>query len=248
VPMVHGNELLGVLNFERPSKGDFSAEEIEFFTAVTDQTALAVQNARLYAQTVALSITDPLTGVPNRRHLFAQLDAELNRARRFGTSLSMLMIDIDHFKRLNDTAGHSAGDEVLRGVCELLRQNVRKVDTLARYGGEEFVVLLPRASRQEAVEVGEKLRKAVAEAPIEHGKAQPSGHVTISVGVATFPADSADQAGFIDCADAALYASKRGGRNLVSAFEPGMELHPGRERGPQAMRRRNTGEVPVIKA
>jgi GAF domain-containing protein len=132
VPMVHGDELLGVLNFERPQKASFSADEIEFFTAVADQAAMAVKNARLHEQTVALSVTDPLTGIPNRRHLFQQLDAEIARANRFGTQLSLLMIDIDHFKHLNDTAGHSAGDDVLRQVSAILRRTVRKVDTVAR--------------------------------------------------------------------------------------------------------------------
>ncbi len=239
VPMLHADELFGVLNFERGEKADFSSDEIEFFTAVTDQAAMAVANARLHEQTVTLSITDPLTGVPNRRHLFQQLESEINRANRFGTQLSMLMIDIDFFKHLNDTAGHRAGDEVLREVCRLLKKNLRKVDTLARYGGEEFAVLLPQVPRHEAVDVAEKLRRAVEEAPLEHGKTQPMGKVTISVGVASLPVDATDQARLVDCADSALYASKRGGRNKVSAFENGMETHPGRERGPRPAARPN---------
>ena len=247
VPMVHGGELLGVLNFERPDKADFSADEIEFFTAVADQAALAVQNARLHEQTVALSVTDPLTGIPNRRHLFQQLDAEITRSGRFGAPLSLLMIDIDHFKHLNDTAGHSAGDDVLRAVSAVLKNRVRKVDTVARYGGEEFVVLLPQVARAEALEVAEKLRRGVEEAPLEHAKSQPGGKVTISVGVASLPADAGDRTKLVDAADAALYASKRGGRNRVTAYAPGMELDPTRQRGPHAQRRR-TGEIPVTRA
>lgn len=247
VPMVHGGELLGVLNFERSEKADFSAEEIEFFTAVADQAAMAVQNARLHEQTVALSVTDPLTGIPNRRHLFQQLEAEIVRAGRFGTQLSLLMIDIDHFKHLNDTAGHSAGDDVLKQVSAILRGTVRKVDTVARYGGEEFVVLLPQVARAEALEVAEKLRKGVEEAPLEQAKAQPGGKVTISVGVANLPGDATERAKLVDCADSALYASKRGGRNRVTAYQPGMELDPTRQRGPHAQRRR-TGEHPIAKA
>jgi diguanylate cyclase (GGDEF)-like protein len=247
VPMVHGGALLGVLNFERPAKADFSAEEIEFFTAVTDQAAMAVQNARLHEQTVAMSVTDPLTGIPNRRHLFQQLDAELARASRYRHPVSLLMIDIDHFKHLNDTAGHGAGDEALRQVSALLRGTVRKVDTVARYGGEEFAVLLPQVAQAEALEVAEKLRCAVEEAAFEHGQTQPAGRVTISVGVASLPADAPDRAKLLDCADAALYASKRGGRNRTTAYRPGMELDPTRERGPYAQRRR-TGEHPIVRA
>lgn len=247
VPMVIRGSLLGVLNFERPEKAAISAEEIELCTAVADQAAMAVQNARLHEQTVELSITDPLTGVPNRRHLFQTLEAEINRANRFGTQLSILMIDIDHFKKLNDAAGHSAGDEVLREVCALMRRMVRRVDTLARYGGEEFVVVLPQVTRNEALEVAEKLRRAVEEAPMPHREVQPGGKITISVGISNLPVDATEQARLVDCADAALYASKRGGRNRCTAFAMGMEMHPGRERGPHAQRRRTTGEVPIIK-
>jgi diguanylate cyclase (GGDEF)-like protein len=247
IPMQHGNELLGVLNFERKQKADFDREEIEYFTAVADQTAIAVQNARLHQQTVALSVTDPLTGVSNRRHLFQQLEAELNRSRRYGTPVSMVMIDIDHFKHLNDTSGHQAGDTALKEVCQNLKAVVRKVDTVARYGGEEFVVLLPQVGREEALEVAEKLRRAVEEHPFAMGATQPGGRVTISVGVATFPTDATEQPRLVDAADSALYASKRGGRNKVTGYQPGMEQHPGRERGPFAQRRR-TGEQPIVKA
>ncbi len=247
LPMVHGSELLGVLNFERAQKADFGPEEIEYFMAVADQAAMSVQNARLHEQTVALSITDPLTGIPNRRHLFTQLEAEVNRAARYGSPISVVMIDIDHFKHLNDTAGHRAGDEVLRQVCQLLKQTIRKVDTVGRYGGEEFVVLLPQVERAEALEVAEKLRQAIDEHAFEHGRTQPQGRVTISLGVATMPVDATEQLTLVDAADSALYASKVAGRNKVTGYEKGMEQHPGRERGPHAARRR-TGEIPVVKA
>ncbi|MBS1149829.1 MAG: diguanylate cyclase domain with sensor [Myxococcaceae bacterium] len=246
LPMVHGEDLLGVLNFERPETAGFSAAEIEFFTAVADQAAMAVKNARLHEQTVELSITDPLTGVSNRRHLFAQLELEIARANRFGTQLSFLMIDIDYFKKLNDAAGHTAGDGVLRHVCELMQGSVRRVDTLARYGGEEFVVLLPQVTRAEALEVADKLRQLVEQAPIAHREVQPGGKVTISVGVANLPIDAVEQGQLVDCADAALYASKRSGRNRVTTYAAGMEMHPGRERGPNAQKRRITAEIPVV--
>ncbi len=233
VPLVHGGAVLGVLNFQRPQVADFSGDEIEFFTAVASQAAMAVKNARLHEQTVALSVTDPLTQVPNRRFLFGQLESEVARAQRFGTPVSLIMIDIDHFKKLNDRAGHPAGDEVLRQVAALLGRSVRRVDTLARYGGEEFAVLLPQVPRTEALDVAEKLRAIVAGTPMPNGAEQPLGKITISVGVATLPDDAKDQETLVDRADAALYASKRGGRDRASAFSPGMEVHPARERGPQ---------------
>lgn len=238
VPLVHQDTVLGVLNLERPAVDAFRTEEHELLQAVADQAAVAVQNARLHAQTVALSITDPLTGAPNRRHLFQRLEMEIARAHRFGTQLSVLMVDIDHFKQLNDQNGHRAGDEVLQRVADLLGSSVRKVDLLARYGGEEFMVLLPQVPKEEASGVAEKLRKAVAETPDEYGPGQPLGRVTISVGVANLPVDATDQEKLVDCADSALYAAKRAGRDKAIAYAPGMELHPGRQRGPNAERRK----------
>jgi diguanylate cyclase (GGDEF)-like protein len=231
IPMVHMNSALGVLNFRRPEVASFAAEELELLTAVADQAATAVKNAMLHAEAVRLTMTDPLTGVPNRRHLFNRLELEVARSQRFSTPLSILMVDIDHFKRLNDIAGHRAGDEALRQVCDVLRFRVRKVDTLARYGGEEFMLVLPNVSKADAYEVAEKLRRAVSEAPQLAVPTQPGGHITVSIGVASIPVDATTQDNMVDCADAALYASKRGGRNRVTAYEPGMELHPGRERG-----------------
>ncbi|HEX8539156.1 MAG TPA: GGDEF domain-containing protein, partial [Cystobacter sp.] len=191
----------------------------------------AVKNALLHTEAVRLTLTDPLTGVPNRRHLFSRLELEVARAQRFGTHVSILMVDIDHFKKLNDAAGHRAGDDALRKVCDVLRARVRKVDTLARYGGEEFMLVLSNVSKKDAHEVAEKLRRAVVEAPQLAAPTQPGGHITVSIGVATLPTDAAVQDNLVDCADAALYASKRGGRNCVTSYEPGMEVHPERERG-----------------
>jgi diguanylate cyclase (GGDEF)-like protein len=231
VPMVHLDTVLGVLNFRRPRVASFAPEEMELLTAVADQAATAVKNAMLHAEAVKLTMTDPLTGVPNRRHLFARLELEVARAQRFGTQLSILMVDIDHFKRLNDTAGHRFGDEMLRKVCEVLRPRVRKVDMLARYGGEEFLLVLSQVGKVDAAEVAEKLRLAVEESHLLVAPTQPNGHITVSIGVANIPSDATTQDTLVDCADAALYASKRSGRNRVTAYEPGMELHPGRERG-----------------
>ncbi len=246
VPMVHKGVLLGVLNYERPERNAFPEEEIELLAAVADLAAIASKNALLHEETVSLSITDALTGAANRRALFTRLETELARAVRFGTPLSLLMVDIDHFKHLNDMQGHRVGDEVLQQVCEVLRSATRKVDLLARYGGEEFMLLLPGVAKSEALEVAEKLRRGINDAPIEAGRSQPHGCVTVSIGVAVVKDDAETIEAAVDAADAALYASKRGGRNRVTGFEPGMELHPGRERGPYAARRRKTGELEKV--
>ncbi len=167
----------------------------------------------------------------NQKHA---LEMEVARSQRFGNLLSVVMIDIDHFKLLNDRCGHPVGDKALRKVGELLRSAVRKVDTVARYGGEEFFILLPRSDKAEGLEVAEKLRELIEQTAFEGGDGQPGGRVTISLGVSTFPTDAETMERLVDGVDSALYASKRGGRNKVTAYAAGMELADGRERGPLA--------------
>jgi len=230
VPMQHKEQVVGVLVFFRGRIDGFLPDEMKLVSSIAGQAALAMANARLYEKTVALSLTDPLTGVFNRRHLFAHLEMELRRAERYGDPVTVAMIDIDHFKQLNDTFGHATGDAVLQAVAGALRRSVRRVDTVARFGGEEFCVILPRLARSEALEVAEKLRLAIHElvAPAPAGKAPV--RIGASLGVATFPGDAADAVGLLDAADSALYASKRAGRNRSTAYAPGMELHPERQR------------------
>jgi diguanylate cyclase (GGDEF)-like protein len=181
---------------------------------------LAIANARLYQQTLELSFTDALTGVPNRRQLFLRLENEVSRSLRFGDPVSLLMIDLDLFKRINDAHGHTVGDGVLRGVALALRRSIRKIDIVARYGGEEFCVVLPRVGKPEALEVAEKLRRAVAAASMPGPEGDPTLSVTISAGVATLGTDAQDVAGLIEKADTALYEAKRLGRDRVAVAVP----------------------------
>jgi len=220
LPVMHQGRLLGVLNLQRSAPEAFAAEEVELLAAVADQAAMAIQNARLHAETVALSITDALTGLANRRHLFRQLEQEVARAARFRTQVSVVMMDLDHFKDLNDASGHLAGDAVLRQVAEVLRGQVRRVDVVARYGGEEFCLVLPQVAKSDAVDVAEKLRRSIAEQPFG---AWPAGRITASAGVAHLPGDATTLEGLLEAADAALYSSKHRGRNRVTAFGPGLE-------------------------
>ena len=230
MPMISQGECVGVLDFFRPVKDGFGDDEVSFLESVASLAAMAIANARLHERTVALSLTDPLTGLANRRSLFGRLEMEMERSERFSDIFSLAMIDIDHFKELNERHGHLAGDATLRWVGELLAGFVRRVDTVARYRGEEFALVLPRASGAAALELSEKLRQLVATSASDYGASQPGGRVTISVGVATFPDDARDLPSLIDCADAALFAAKRKGRNVVVAHAPGMRESPGRER------------------
>lgn len=169
-----------------------------------------------------ISVRDPLTGLYNRRYLLDRLSNEFQRAFRHERPLSLLMVDIDHFKSINDTYGHQAGDEVLRAVSLLIVSQTRSTDIAGRYGGEEFCAVLPETDATGALRAAEKLREAVAVAPLH--RVQPAGerseavaiHATISVGVATYiPGQFGDSAQLIHAADVALYAAKNGGRNRV---------------------------------
>ena len=220
VPLRSKGRILGVMNMNRRRLDGFDLQEVRLAEAIAAQAALAIANARLYQQTLELSFTDSLTAVANRRQLFLRLEQEFSRSVRFGDPLSLMMIDLDLFKQINDRYGHTVGDGVLRGVALALRRNVRKIDIVARYGGEEFCVVLPRVAKPEAFEVAEKLRRAVAATTVAGPEGHPPLSVTISVGAATLGIDAQDVAGLIDKADGALYEAKRLGRDRVSMATP----------------------------
>ena len=175
-------------------------------------TALAMRNANLLERMQQMAVTDGLTQLANRRSFDRALDRELQRATRTDGRLSVVLIDIDHFKTLNDTHGHLTGDTVLRQIAAALRECGREYDTIARYGGEEFAAVLPGCSAALAVQVAERLRRAVEEAPTDVP-------VTASAGVATYPYDGADIDSLLGAADRALYSAKRTGRNRVFSAE-----------------------------
>lgn len=170
-----------------------------------------------YVETAKLAITDGLTGVYNHRYFQERLRRMISRALREHGDLSLLMIDIDFFKRYNDTNGHVAGDIALREVASRMARRLSREDMLARYGGEEFTIVLWGKSKAEALEIAEHVREEVRELPIANEKELPGGRLTISIGVATFPEDASDRGGLIDWADLSLYLAKTGGRNRVAS-------------------------------
>ena len=217
VPMVYQLEVVGVLNFSSSRMDAFDEADRALFETVTSQAALALANARLYQETLALTETDGLTGLLNRRGLDKRLALEWARTQRAAHPMSAIMVDIDHFKLYNDQQGHQLGDETLRKVARLLNQKVRSVDAVARYGGEEFLILLPDATKPQAIEVAKKLRRTIEAADFDKGYLQPLGRVTISCGVATSPTDADSAHALVQAADEALYAAKAHGRNRVQA-------------------------------
>jgi diguanylate cyclase (GGDEF)-like protein len=174
--------------------------------------AIAVENARLFREIQQLAITDSLTGLYNRRHFFELGRREIARARRYHRELAMLMLDIDHFKYVNDTYGHAAGDLVLRTVATRCRESLREIDLIGRYGGEEFVFLLPETSLDGGRFVAEQLKQRVS-LPVEVEDFAVT--ITASIGVVELAAHPGDLEHMIECADRALYEAKKSGRNRV---------------------------------
>jgi diguanylate cyclase (GGDEF)-like protein len=219
VPVITDDAVIALMRLSRPSKKPFTADELRFLEAVANQTALALERVKLIAFLENLSITDALTGIANRRHFEWRLSEEIERARRYKYPLSALMMDLDHFKQVNDNYGHQIGDIVLQQVAQRLRRILRRTDFLARYGGEEFIVLAPQTPADRALILAERLRQVIAESPIPVAD-NLQIHITISIGVAVFPNHAQNESELIGAADAALYKAKQMGRNRVCMFEP----------------------------
>lgn len=216
VPIVAEGNTLGVIAIAKQAPGPFSGESERMLAVIASHAAVAIRNAQLYQASQQLAITDGLTGVYNRRYFQRQLENEFRRAPRFGYSIALMLVDIDHFKRFNDTHGHLLGDQVLRSVGQILRESTRETDVVARYGGEEFAVILPETTTEQALEVAKRVRKNLARHPF-WGRGQTPVKVTASIGIAARLGTESKPEELIDLADAALYEAKHGGRDRVCA-------------------------------
>lgn len=195
--------------------------DLDFFYAFGRQASMVIENAYLLEKVKILSVTDGLTGLRNRRYFREAIVTEVRRAVRYGKSLCVVMIDIDHFKHYNDTNGHPAGDRVLQKVATILRELTRDTDIVARYGGEEFVLVLTETTKEGGAEFARRLCTVVEKEDFENEEAQPGGQVTISVGVAACSDDSTEADQLVSLADQALYRAKNTGRNRVVVYEKG---------------------------
>ena len=215
LPLFNRNRVVGVFYAARRQPRLFHAQEITILEMLASQIAVALENARLYEDVRQESIHDPLTGIFNRRLLEQRLREEERRAARHGRPLSLLMVDVDDFKRYNDTQGHAEGDKLLKALVAAMADALRTTDVLARYGGEEFVVLLPETDLPEAIRAGERLLEAVRDRCAFQG--DDVSAVTVSVGVAAFGDGHPDEPSLIERADAAMYQAKQQGKDRVCA-------------------------------
>ncbi|MBD1834462.1 diguanylate cyclase [Cyanobacteria bacterium FACHB-472] len=218
VPMMAQGEAIGTLQVMATAPEQLSAAKQQLATTVAEHVAIALANLKLRETLKNQSIRDPLTGLFNRRYMEESLEREMRRAERNQQSLSIIMLDVDHFKRFNDTFGHEAGDMVLRELGQFLQGMIRASDTACRYGGEEFMLLLPEASIEIAGQRAEQLRLGAKHLNLEHRR-EPLGVVTLSLGIACFPQHGNTADAVIRAADAALYRAKAGGRDLVVIAE-----------------------------
>lgn len=217
LPLMFEERLLGALWLwgERLREND-----LPIMSVFANQVAAAIENTRLFAEVQRLAVTDELTGVSNRRHFFDQAYHEFYRSRRHGQPFAILMLDIDHFKRVNDRHGHLVGDRVLQELAALCRKHLRSEDIIGRYGGEEFVILLSETDTVTAARVAERLHRAIAGMAIPDGSGMDVS-VTVSVGVAADEDRTHNLLEVIDRADQAMYVAKRNGRNRVAVISSG---------------------------
>ncbi|HDO7855981.1 TPA: diguanylate cyclase [Legionella pneumophila] len=215
VPLMAQNDIYGLLYLEVGL--EFDENQQLLITAFAELTALALANVRLRENLRYQSIRDPLTGLYNRRYLEDFLFKQLHQAERTKASFAILMLDLDHFKKINDTFGHDAGDLVLKELGQILNSDIRLGDIAARYGGEEFVLLLYDIDAQAAKMKAENLRSAISNLQVKY-RAQPVGQITASISISVYPDDAKSPAEVIEAADKALYQAKNKGRNKVILF------------------------------
>lgn len=214
-PLIAKGEVIGVINITNKKHDKlFNQKDLEFVTSLANQAAIAIDNAKLYE----LATKDGMTKLYIYRHFMTLLENEARRCARYKRNMSLIMMDIDNFKRINDTYGHLTGDTILRRLASTLQETVRTIDIPARYGGEEFVVILPETDKKDACIIAERIRKNISEIVVKVNKNENLSP-TVSMGIAQYSTDSQDPKELINCADTALYFSKHNGKNMVSTYE-----------------------------
>jgi diguanylate cyclase (GGDEF)-like protein len=216
LPMIVQDRVIGIFAITSQRPGAFDQQHLEFLRMLGSQAAVSIADAKLHDEVNRLATTDGLTGVANHRRFQERLNDEFERQAREAGRFTLIMIDVDHFKKINDRFGHPAGDRVLSQIAAVLVKTVRKIDVVARYGGEEFAVILLNSGPKESLQLAERIRKAV-----EGLSLMINGEplkITISLGMAVYPDDAPDRQTLIERSDRALYTAKNGGRNRTCVY------------------------------
>ena len=211
IPLMIEKEIVGLLNINDVGQDSFDVGDLDFILNLSEFIAMSISNAVLYEQANKLAVTDGLTGISNRQSVEKSLQIEFERSKRYNSPLSLILLDVDHFKDVNDTYGHQKGDEILIAFASLLKKACRANDIAARYGGEEFLMILPQSNAQGAFKIAERVRKEMMK--ISFTGNESNFAVTVSCGVAEFNKDYESINKLITVADRALYEAKNGGRN-----------------------------------
>mgnify|MGYP001202718330 CR=1 FL=1 len=213
VPLIVNGEIIGVVESINKNEGEFTGFDLQVMQFISTQSAIAIKNADLYT----MAIRDGLTKLYIRKYYRERLYEEWQRSKRNKSSLTLAMLDIDHFKNINDTYGHQAGDLVLKGLADVLQKNCRSVDIPCRYGGEEFAIILPETTHEQAYVFLERMRKTMEACRIDYH--DEAIQATMSMGYATIPElEPGDIEAFMEMADKALYHSKKTGRNRTTYY------------------------------
>lgn len=221
VPLKAEGKIQGVLFVDDFKVRHFSKDELSILALLSNMAALAIEKAKLLETTKQKAITDELTHLYNLRHFLNRLDQEVNRAKRYHRPMALAMIDIDYFKKYNDTLGHQKGNQLLKKVALVLEKESREGDIVARYGGEEFSIIMPETSFQKSYQFAERIRKKIDS---KFCKEKVGGCVTISIGLASYPQDADNASILLEKADEALYQAKRDGRNCVRVCDSVKQL------------------------
>ncbi|HZW03791.1 MAG TPA: sensor domain-containing diguanylate cyclase, partial [Anaerolineaceae bacterium] len=219
IPMESGGEILGIMAVASYKRNAFSQADLNLLKNLTSQAALAIDNARHHEDVERRSRLDSLTGVLNHGSFLKSLEEKTAEALANGTTLSVIMMDIDHFKQFNDDHGHLVGDQVLCLVTDTIRRNIKSTDLVGRWGGEEFAVALPNAGGEEAVKIAQRLQKSMAQLYLASHRKQVIAAPTLSQGIAVFPGEASEVYPLVDLADQRLYRAKERGRNQIEPQE-----------------------------